>query len=111
MFMNDVPYITTTIDPKEIRAKHNRVLCQDGEFQVTGYAEIVNEDIDTKTGKFIVQIGLDYPNRSTRGTVSLAIPARKDGKMVAVGPIKHWMTQEDFDGMLKGVPVKVPTYN
>jgi hypothetical protein len=102
--------IRTKIDPKAIRAKHSRVLCQDGEFQVTADAEIVNEDYDEATQEHLLQIGLHYPRRSTRNVIIFAIPARKDGKSVAVKPPEHWMTQEDFDGMLKGDPVKVPTY-
>ena len=78
---------------------------------MTADAEIVNEDYDKTTGKYKLQIGLDYPSRSTRTIVSLAIQARKDGKMVAIAPPKHWMTQEDFDAMLKSEPIKVPTYH
>jgi hypothetical protein len=104
------PLITTTIDPKEVRAKHSRILCQDGEFPVTADAEIINEDYDPATKTYTLQIGLHYPHRSTRPTISLAIPARKDGKMVAVKPPEHWMTQEDFDAHLRGEPVKVPTH-
>jgi len=106
----DIPIITTTIDPKQMRANHGRILCLDGGLQITATAEIVNETKDG-TGKYHYQIGLDYPRRSTRPTVSLAIHTTKEGKSVAIAPPKHWMTQEDFDGMLKGLPVKVPTYN
>ena len=109
--MKAIPIITTKVDPKEIRAKYSMVLCQDGEFPVTATAEIVNEDYDKATETFRLQIGLDYPRRSAGNSVGLAMPARKDGKLVAIVPPKHWMTQDDFDGMLKGVPVKVPTYN
>jgi hypothetical protein len=102
--------IRTKIDPKEIRAKYSRVLCQDGEFQVTADAEIVNEDYDEARQEHLLQIGLHYPRRSTRTVIMSAIPARQDGKRVAVKPPEHWMTQEDFDGMLKGEHVEVPTY-
>jgi hypothetical protein len=109
--MQNVPYIITNIDPKEIRAKHNRILCHDGEFEITAYTEIVNEQYDPATGKYRLQIGLDYPRRSTRPTISLAVHHTQDGKMVALAPQKHWMNQEDFERMLKNEPVTVPIYN
>ena len=103
-----IPTITTTIDPAEMRAKYSRVLCQDGDVQVTATAEIVSETQDGDNYHF--QMGLDYPRRGTHTSISFKTRQTQDGQTLTLPPVKHWMTQEDFDGMLKDVPVKVPTF-
>ncbi len=101
--------IRTIIDPKEIRAKYVKLTVRDGDLNTTAYVEIFDEDYDESTKTFTMKIGLDYPRRTERGVVSLAIPARQDGKKVAIKRPDYVMTQNDFDMMIKGETVTVPT--
>jgi hypothetical protein len=55
---------------------------------------IGNGDYDQATGKYRLQIGLDYPRRLTYLTILLAIQTKQDGKMVAIAPPKHWMPEQ-----------------
>ena len=107
---NNQNIIRTTIDPNEIRAKHTKIKARDGgEFETTAFLEIFNEDFDLATKTYTLQIGLNYPSRSPRATVSLAIPARQDGKTVAIKPPDYMMTQEDFDAaIVQGKVINVP---
>jgi hypothetical protein len=106
--------IRTTIDPKDFRANYRgiKVLdCGDGrDFEVTATTEIINEDYDPATKMFVMEVVLHYPGRSTRNTISLAIPARKDGKLIAIPPPNYMLTQEDFEAVMRGEVIKVPAH-
>jgi hypothetical protein len=101
--------IRTTVDPKDFRAKYQRITVRDGgEFETTATTEIIDEDIDPATREFLMRVVLYYPRRSTRTTISLAIPARKDGKMVAIQPPDHELTQDEFEAVMRGEVINVP---
>ena len=77
---------------------------------MTADLEIINEVFDPATKTFTMEIGLHYPRRSTRNTFFLAVPATKEGKPVAIKPPEYMLTQEDFDAMMKGELVSVPSF-
>ena len=72
--------------------------------------EIINEDYDPATKKFMMQVALHYPRRSTHTVVTLAIPARQDGKAIAIQPPDYMLTQEDFDAVMRGEAINVPAH-
>lgn len=101
--------IKTKIDPKDFRANHSRVTVRDnGEFEVTADAEIINEDYDPATGLFTMQVALHYPRRTTRDSVSLAFVASKEGKAIAIQPPSYMLTQADFEAIIRGEVIDVP---
>ena len=54
--------IRTTVDPKDFRAKYQRITVRDGgEFETTATTEIIDEDIDPATKDFLMRVVLYYP--------------------------------------------------
>lgn len=101
--------IRTKIEPNEIRAKHGRPVVRDGDFDVTAELEIIYEKLDTSTGMYSMEIGLHYPRRSSRPMVVFAMQASKDGKPVATKPPEYMITQREFDAIMRGESIQVPT--
>ncbi|HEY1786991.1 MAG TPA: hypothetical protein VGJ73_02490 [Verrucomicrobiae bacterium] len=101
--------ICTKINPTEIRAKHGTPVVRDGGFDVTAELEILNEDWDERTGMYSMEIGLHYPRRLGRPVVVFAIRGSKDGKPVASTPPEYMMSQLDFDAVMRGEKIAVPT--
>ena len=103
--------IRTTIDPKEIRAKHSSVLVRyEDAVQVTADLEILNEDFDPATKMFTMEIGLHYPRRSAHNLVSLAAPAKKEERSVAIKLPEYMLPQEDFDAIMRDEIIAVPSF-
>ncbi len=102
--------IRTTVDPKDFRANYRTITVRDGgEFETTATTEIIDEDYDPKAEKpFMMRVVLYYPRRTTRNTIQLAIPARQDGKMVAIQPPDYELTQEDFEAVMRSEIINVP---
>ena len=111
MKINANHHIVTDIEPKIFRQDYSRILVQDGEYEVTAETEIFDEGHDHGTNKFFMKIGLHYPRRSTRTAVSLAMQVMKDGKTVAIKRPDYVLTQADFDKVIKGEKITVPTHN
>jgi hypothetical protein len=105
--------VTTTMDPKEFLAKHNRISCRHGEVKVTADAKTFNEQYNSATGKWTYEIGLYYPRYSTGTVIEMADETLKDkdGKLTGDEPPGYKLTQEDFDAVLRGEIISVPIHN
>ena len=100
-------FIVHLADPKDFRAKYQRITVRDvGEFETTQPLKSLMKTLTNHKGAFDA-CGSYYPRRSTHTTISLDIPARKNGKMVAIQPPGHELTQDEFEAVLRGEIINV----
>jgi hypothetical protein len=103
--------IRTNMDPKEFRLKHGTILCRHARFELTATTEIVNEGVDAETQLQAMDVGLHFPGLSSGGTISLAVMKSQGCKTVAVKKPDYMLTQKDFEAVIRGKVIDVPTHN